>query len=39
MDTIFMDSENNRTPKPQILILIFTNILDLRIGIYCFIKS
>ena len=27
-----MDSENNRTPKPHILILKHTNILDLRIG-------
>ena len=32
MDTIFMNSENSRTPKPHILILKFTNKLDLRIG-------
>ena len=41
MDTIFMNSENSRTPKQPILILKFTNKLDLRIGEkgYCFIKS
>ena len=32
MNTIFMNSENSRTPKPHILILKFTNKLDLRIG-------
>ena len=32
MDTIFTNSENSRTPKPHILILKFTNELDLRIG-------
>ena len=32
MDTIFMNSENSKTPKPQILILKLINKLDLRIG-------
>ena len=32
MDTIFMNSENSRTPKPHILILKLTNKLDLRIA-------
>ena len=32
MDTMFMNSENSRTPKPHILILKLTNKLDLRIG-------
>ena len=32
MDTIFMNSENSRTPKPHILILKLTNKVDLRIG-------
>ena len=32
MDTIFMNSENSRTPKPRILILKLTDKLDLRIG-------
>ena len=32
MDTIFMNSENSRTPKPHILTLKLTNKLDLRIG-------
>ena len=32
MDTIFMNSENSRTPKPHILILKLTNKLDVRIG-------
>ena len=32
MDTIFTNSENSRTPEPHILILKFTNELDLRIG-------
>ena len=31
MDTIFMNSENSKTPKPHILILKLTNKLDLRI--------
>ena len=32
MDTIFMNSENNRTPKPHVLVLKLTNKLDLRIS-------
>ena len=32
MDTIFMNSENSRTPKPHILILKRINKLGLRIG-------
>ena len=32
MDTIFMNSENSKTPKPHILILKLINKLDLRIG-------
>ena len=32
MDTIFMNSENSKTPKPHVLILKLTNELDLRIG-------
>ena len=32
MDTIFMNSENSKTPKPNVLILKLTNRLDLRIG-------
>ena len=32
MDTIFMNSENSKIPKPQILILKLINKLDLRIG-------
>ena len=32
MDTIFMNSENNKTLKPYVLILKLTNKLDLRIG-------
>ena len=32
MDTTFMNSENSKTPKPQILILKLTDKLDLRIG-------
>ena len=32
MDTLFMNSENSRTPKAQILILKLTNKLDLEIG-------
>ena len=32
MDTIFMNSENSKTPKPHVLILKLTNKLDLTIG-------
>ena len=32
MDTIFMNLENSKTPKPHVLILKLTNKLDLRIG-------
>ena len=32
MDTIFMNSENSKTPKPHILILKLTDKLDLRMG-------
>ena len=32
MDTIFMNSENNKTPKPHVLVLKLTNKLNLRIG-------
>ena len=32
MDTIFMNSENSKTPKPHVLILKLTNKLDLRVG-------
>ena len=32
MDTIFMNSENSKTPKPHVLVLKFANKLDLRIG-------
>ena len=32
MDTIFINSENSKTPKPHILILKLTNKLDLRFG-------
>ena len=32
MDIKFMNSENSKTPKPQILKLKLTNKLDLRIG-------
>ena len=32
MDTIFMNSENSKTPKPHVLILKLTKKLDLRIG-------
>ena len=32
MDTIFMNSENSKTPKLLVLILKLTNKLDLRIG-------
>ena len=32
MDTIFMNSENSKTSKPHVLILTFTDTLDLRRG-------
>ena len=32
MDTIFMNSENIKTPKSHVLVLKLTNKLDLRIG-------
>ena len=32
MDTIFMNSEKSKTPKPHVLVLKLTNKLDLRIG-------
>ena len=32
MDTIFINSENSKTPKPHVLKLELTNKLDLRIG-------
>ena len=32
MDTIFMKSENSKTSEPHVLVLKFTNKLDLRIG-------
>ena len=32
MDTVFMNSENSKTPKPHVLILKLTNKLDLRVG-------
>ena len=32
MDTIFMNLENSRTPKPHILLLKLIDKLDLRIG-------
>ena len=32
MDTIFMNSRNSKTSKPHVLILNFTNKLDLRRG-------
>ena len=32
VDTIFMNSENSKTPKPLVLVLKLTNKLDLRIG-------
>ena len=32
MDTIFMNSENSKTSKPDVLTLKLTNKLDLRIG-------
>ena len=32
MDTIFLNSENSKMPKPHVLILKLTNKLDLGIG-------
>ena len=32
MNTIFMNSENSKTPKSHVLILKLTNKLDLRFG-------
>ena len=32
MDTIFMNSENSKTPKPHTLVLKLTNKLGLRMG-------
>ena len=32
MDTMFMNSENSKTPKPHVLILKLTDKLDLRKG-------
>ena len=32
MDTIFMNSENSKTPRPHVLTLKIINKLDLRIG-------
>ena len=32
MDTIFMNSEKSKTSKPHVLLLKFTNKLDLRMG-------
>ena len=32
MDTIFMNSENSKTPNPHVLVLKLTNKLDLRMG-------
>ena len=32
MDTIFMNSKNSKTSKPHVLILNFTDKLDLRRG-------
>ena len=32
MDTIFMNSENSKTPKKLVLVLKFTHKLNLRIG-------
>ena len=40
MDTIFMNSENSKTSKPHVLILMLTDELNLRGGEKnCFIKS
>ena len=32
MDTIFMNSENSKTPKRHVFVLKLTNNVDLRIG-------
>ena len=32
MDTIFINSENSKIPRPHILVLKLTNKLDLRVG-------
>ena len=32
MDTVFMNSENSKTPKPYVMVLKLANILDLRMG-------
>ena len=32
MNTIFMNSENSKTPSPHVLILKLTNKLDLKMG-------
>ena len=32
MDTIFMNSENSKTSKPDVLVLKLPNKLDLRMG-------
>ena len=32
MNTIFMNSENSKTPKPHVLVLKFTNKFDFRRG-------
>ena len=39
MDTIFMNSKNSQTIKPHVLILKFTDNLDLRRGENRIIKS
>ena len=41
MDTIFMNTENSKTPKSHVLLLKLTNKLDLRMGkkSYSIIKS
>ena len=41
MDTIFMNWENSKTSKPHVLILNFTDKIDLRRGdrMHSFIKS
>ena len=41
MDTIFMNSENSKTSEPRVLILKFTDKIDLRRGEkkHYFIKS
>ena len=32
MDTLFINSENSKTPKPYALVLKLNNELDLRVG-------